>query len=92
MFIHRVQDAGSLLSNLFVSLRYKKMSEILETLESNGQLGKVLYELLEQVATSAVLKANEKDKMSSSMGKDQALPLCKSVPILSGDNKRYIKV
>lgn len=69
------------------------MAEILETLGSNGQLGKALYELLEQVATSAVLKANEKDKnASSSMVKGQPLPLCKSIPISSRDSTQYIEV
>ena len=69
------------------------MAEILETLGTNGQLGKVLYELLEQVATSVVLKANEKDKIaSSSLTKGQVLPLCKSVPVSSGDGAQFDKV
>ncbi len=68
------------------------MAEILETLGNNGQLGKVLFELLGQMATSAVLKANENDKNASSSIKDQTSPLCKSIPISPTNGVRSVKV
>jgi hypothetical protein len=61
------------------------MAEILETLGNNGQLGKALYELLGQIATSAALKASEKDRNASSPISDETLPVCKSVPISRND-------
>ena len=59
------------------------MAEILETLKSNGELGKVLYELFGQLATSAVLKQHEKNGNSKSSMNDQTVSQCKSVPLSS---------
>ena len=65
------------------------MAEILETLVNNEQLGKVFFELLGQLATSAALKANENEKCSSK--NDQTFPLCKSVPISPSDEVHSVQ-